>query len=390
MKDQKTFDSDVQTQTKHASEQLLTDKGKIKSFWEEKVRNDVQYAQNQTSIALLSSVDLFLDELVMALDHSKTAFSNGIHKQGMSKFYGEQRARFTGYFLPQLLKEFSILREVILEDLYQAKVLTFQVGAILNKTIDSAISAAATEFASVQQNVVQTALERAEISNVDLEHFAAVAAHDLKSPLATISSYLDLLMDDAGEVLSPDARKYITIMQGASERMRSLVDRSLDYARLAKMDKSFQSIDLNQVMTSVMQNLSDLIHKNRAEITYKNLPAVWGDMDLLAQVFQNLIANSVKFHGEHHPVIQIESVAQNKMFLFSFKDNGIGFDPKDKEDIFTLYKKLQGAQEHQGVGIGLATCKKVVEFHGGRIWADSEPGIGSSFYFTLPSSGPRQ
>lgn len=370
---------------KKAAAQLAKDKGKIKVLYEKRVRDKVQSAESQTSIALLDSVEVFLDELSAALEQSALESPCDIGKKGMSKMHGEQRAKFVGYFLPQLLEEFSILREVILEDLNDSKCLTYQVGVIINSAIDSAISLAATEFTAVQQTTIKEALEKAEASNKNLEHFAAVAAHDLKSPLATISGYLGLLTDVAGQQLAEDALSFINVMQKASERMRNLVDQLLDYARLTEMNKPFHLVDLNEVMKAVLQNLHDTIQKTQAKITYERLPTVNGDTQLITQVFQNLIANSIKFRGDRPPQIEIGFSVQNDMFLFSLTDNGIGFAPKDKEDMFGLYKKLHGYAEDQGAGIGLATCKKVVELHGGRIWADSKPGVGSTFYFTLPN-----
>ncbi|MGZ3691522.1 MAG: sensor histidine kinase [Pseudobdellovibrio sp.] len=231
---------------------------------------------------------------------------------------------------------------------------------------------------------MQSALQKAEASNIDLEHFASVAAHDLKSPLATISGYLELLADEAQDKASKEFLDSIVVMRNAADRMRNLIDRLLEYASLGKSDRPFELVDLNVVMQSVLQNLHDTTAKTKASITFVKLPTVKGDANLLTQVFQNLIANSIKFRSEQLPKVQINAVAEHDHFLFSVEDNGIGFDPKDKDGIFALYKKLHGESSYQGAGIGLATCRKVVELHNGQIWADSEPGLGSTFYFTLP------
>lgn len=368
-----------------AAAQLKEDKNNIKIIWENKVRKDIPFAQDQTSFALLNSIEVFLDELVAALEQNISKTADDIGKNGMSKMHGEQRAKFVGYYLPQLLKEFSILREVIFEDLHNSRTFTFEVGLIINSAIDSAISWAATEFTAVQQTTIKDALQKAETSNKDLENFATVAAHDLKSPLATITGYLDLLTEVSGKQLNDQSRQYINVMQRACERMRNLIDRLLEYVRLAKTDRRFHLVDLNDVMKSALQNLHEALQNVQARISFRQLPSVNGDTQLLTQVFQNLIANSLKFHGVRTPEIQIEFSSEGNTFLFSFKDNGIGFDPKDKEDIFSLYKKLRTEVEYPGTGIGLTTCKKVIELHGGRIWADSKPGIGSTFYFTLPN-----
>lgn len=380
----------VQNRGLSVAAQLMQDKGKIKILWEKKVRDKVQSAEGQTSISLLNSIETFLDELAAAIHQSSSGPPSRAEKKGMSVTHGQQRARFAGYYLPQLLKEFSILREVILEDLHDSGHLTYQVELVINNAIDSAISLAATEFTAVQQAAIKAALTKAEVSNRDLEQFAAVAAHDLKSPLATISGYLDLLIDRMGGNLTEESLGDIKVMQKASERMRDLIDRLLDYARLAKMEQHFSKVNLNEVLKSVLQNLHDAIQKSQAQITYGQLPTVKGDAHLLTQVFQNLISNSLKFCEEFPPRVEIDCRAQDDVFLFSLTDNGIGFDPKDKEDIFSLYKRLRGETEYQGTGIGLATCKKAVELHGGRIWADSKPRVGSVFYFTLPIHHPTQ
>lgn len=364
--------------------QLRKDKAQIKTQWEERVRDRVPAAGDKTSLALLNSMDIFLNELIDSLDHPTMNLTDALAKQGLSKLHGEQRAQLNGYFLPQLLKEFSILREVITEDLHKADLLSYEVEVVINGAVDAAISLAATEFADVHQIHIKQALEKAEASNLDLEHFAAIAAHDLKSPLATISGYLDLLADEVKDTVGNEPLKYINIMQKASERMRRLIDRLLDYARIAKNEKPFQAIDLNEVMNQVLQNLHESITKTQTKILFPSLPIVNGDADLLIQLLQNLIANSIKFRGDLPPHIQIDFKLQDHSFLFSLKDNGVGFNPKDKENIFTLYRKLQDNSETPGAGIGLATCRKVIELHGGQIWAESHLDQGSTFYFTLP------
>lgn len=367
-----------------AAEELRKNKGKIKEIWESRVRRQIQAAEGQTSIALVNSLGVFLDELAITLDQDDPSADKSSSKNGMSKIHGGQRANFGKYFLPQLLKEFSILREVLIEELHKADVLTFGVRNQIDDVLDSAISLAATEFAATQQASTTRTLKKAEMSNQDLEHFAAVAAHDLKSPLATISGYLSLLADESKDILNKDSIEYIDVMAKASERMRSLIDRLLEFARLTKVDRPFGSVNIKNIVETTLVNLTDSVQKTSAKVTYGPLPVVTGDVDLLTQLFQNLIANAIKFHGSEPPEIRIEAKDKDGMWTVSITDNGIGFDSKDKENIFTLYKKLHGDTDYQGAGIGLATCRKVVELHGGKIWAASKPGLGSTFYFTLP------
>lgn len=364
---------------------LKSSKSKIKKSWEKKVREQIPAAQGESPIVMLNSLEIFLDELTGVLKLG--SIMPGSIENGMSKIHGQDRAAIVGYFLPQLLTEFSILRQVITEKLYEHEVLTFEVRSLIDKAIDFAISLAATEFVSAQQKNLKAAFMKAEMSNRDLEQFAGIAAHDLKSPLATISGYLDLLEEELSRIPQADAEvEYITVMKNASARMLSLIDRLLDYSRLTKTPRPFQSVNLNEVIKNSLQNLSSAIKETNTKIVYDDLPTVLGDSDMLTQVFQNLFANSIKFSGPESPNIHV-SVDSNKfpgVWLFAVKDNGIGFDPKDKENIFTLYKSLHTENKYQGAGIGLATCRKVIEFHGGRIWAESDFRKGSQFFFTLP------
>lgn len=368
-----------------ANQVLEISKGEIKETWEAKVREQIPASLPETSIVMLNSLDIFLDELINILNKDLPVTSV---EQGMAKIHGQNRAAIVGYFLPQLLREFSILRQVITEKLQEYDVLTFEVRALIDKAIDSAISLAATEFVSVQQKNMKAALLRAEVSNRDLEQFAGIAAHDLKSPLATISGFLDLLEGQLSKTPAPSGVEYVKLMQKASARMLSLIDRLLEYARLTKTPRSFQPVDLNEVVRNTLQNLSAVIKETKSTVTCDKLPKVMGDIDLLSQVFQNLFANSIKFAGDKAAIIHV-SVDPNNLpnaWLFTVTDNGIGFDPKDRESIFTLYKSLYTENKYQGTGIGLATCRKVIELHGGQIWAESEFGKGSRFFFTLPKS----
>ncbi|MGE0171353.1 MAG: ATP-binding protein [Oligoflexales bacterium] len=366
-----------------AAEHLKQNVDKIKRAWESKVREQVPKSREQTSFVLVNTLQDFLDELADAIQLGRVTENHFSSASGMSKAHGGQRAGFEGYFLPQLLKEFSILRKVVNDEFQGQGVLTFETRSVIDEAIDSVISIAATEFSKVQHAHTQAALEQAEISNRDLEHFAGVAAHDLKSPIATISGYLSLLGEESKEALGEESLNYIDLMQRAAERMRSLIDSLLNYARLAKMECAFRRTNLNNVAEAAIQNLEDAIQNTRAKITVSPLPSVIGDADLLTQVFQNLIGNSIKFRRSEVPEIHIAAKAQGDMWEVSVRDNGIGFDAKFKEEIFALYKKLHGEGQYQGTGIGLATCRKVIELHGGKIWTESEPNVGSTFYFTL-------
>jgi signal transduction histidine kinase len=364
-----------------AAEQLMESKEEIKSAWEMRVRRQIEASQGKTSPSLQNTLSIFLGELVEHLRSGGSSNAGQFFSQrGMSVAHGGERATFVGYFLPQLLKEFSLLREVIVEVLLEKNALTHSVRSLIDRTIDTVISLAATEFGKVQQEHIKAALRSTEISNRDLEQFAAVAAHDLKSPLSTISGYLDLLSDETDQESSA---ANIAIMKKSANRMFQLIDRLLQYAQLAKNDRPFQNVDMGGVVKAVLENMSQNIRETHAQVETGNLPEIKGDAVLLIQLFQNIISNAIKFRSEE-PRIRIQAEDRNEMWLFSIQDNGIGFDSKFKEDIFGLYKKLNAEAAYQGTGIGLATCRRVVELHNGTIWAESSPGKGSIFYFTLP------
>ncbi|WII73930.1 ATP-binding protein [Bdellovibrio sp. 22V] len=360
-------------------------KDSIKARWIKAVHEQSGGEQRNISPVTLDSMDVFLDNLMSQLgpefrDHRK-AFNSD-----MAQRYGRGRAGVAGYLLPQFFKEYSLLRQAINAELYARGKLTYKTRNIVDQAIDSTVSEAATEFATAKQEHTQEALTKAEISNRDLEQFAGVAAHDLKSPLATISGYLDLLDEELRNIPESPGLEYVEFMSKALERMRNLIERLLEYARLTTKVKAFQKVDLNHVVQRTLENLQSSLHETRTRIDVSPLPQVLGDVDLLGQVFQNLFANAIKFRSEKPLVItvRVDGDINPAEWRFSVSDNGLGFDPKQKENIFGLYTTLHSGKNYQGAGIGLATCRKVVENHGGKIWAESEPGKGSHFYFTIP------
>ncbi|MFH1454605.1 MAG: ATP-binding protein [Armatimonadota bacterium] len=220
-------------------------------------------------------------------------------------------------------------------------------------------------------------------SNQDLEQFAYVASHDLQEPLRMVASYVQLIEQRYKDMLDDEAREFINYAVEGAHRMQALVNDLLAYSRVGTKGKSFEKTDLNAVIEDAINNLKISISDNNAKITKENLPAVKGDSVQLGQLFQNLIANALKFKGDKNPEIHIGAEDKEAEYLFSVKDNGIGIDPKFKERIFIIFQRLHKRTEYEGTGIGLAVCKKIVERHGGSIWVESDPGKGSVFYFTI-------
>ena len=221
-------------------------------------------------------------------------------------------------------------------------------------------------------------------SNADLQQFAYVASHDLQEPLRAIAGFLTLLSSRQANKLDSDSKRYINHAVEGAERMRALVNDLLSYARVESRAKDFQKVDLVKILERVKTDLSVQIQETGATIIEDELPSVEGDPIQLGQLFQNLIGNAIKFRSSQAPAVRVGCVNEKTEFIFSVKDNGRGFDMEHAERVFVIFQRLQGRDEAAGTGIGLAVCKKIVERHNGRIWVESKPNEGTTFFFTLP------
>jgi signal transduction histidine kinase len=223
-----------------------------------------------------------------------------------------------------------------------------------------------------------------EQSNRQLEQFAYVASHDLQEPLRMVSGYTQLLWRRYKEKLDADAAEYIGFAVDGAKRMHGLINDLLAYSRFGTKNTEFARTDCEVVLDRVLKNLEAAAAETNAVITHSPLPIVTADAQQLAQLFQNLIGNGIKYHGSGPPAVHVGCERKGDAWIFSVKDNGIGIDPQYAERIFVIFQRLHTREQYPGTGIGLAICKKIVERHGGRIWVDSEPGKGSTFYFTVP------
>lgn len=228
-------------------------------------------------------------------------------------------------------------------------------------------------------------LQGLERSNKELEQFAYVSSHDLQEPLRMISSYLALLSKNYQDVLDERARTYIDIAVDGAKRMANLIRDLLSYSRLTSRAMPFEATDLNVVVNEVINDLELVIEETNAKIIVNQLPVVKADPLQMKQLFQNLISNALKFRSEDHPSVEIRAQKKSKEWIFSVSDNGIGIEPDFYERIFEIFQRLHTIDEYPGTGIGLALCKKIVDHHNGRIWAESSRGQGTIFHFTLPA-----
>lgn len=222
-------------------------------------------------------------------------------------------------------------------------------------------------------------------SNSELEQFAYVASHDLQEPLRMISSYLQLLERRYKGKLDEDANEFIWYAVDGADRMQKLINALLAYSRVGTRGKEFESIDCENVLKQVLINLQPAINESETEIINEGLPVVMADKTQMGQLFQNLIANAIKFRGDLKPIIKISAKAEGEFWHFCVSDNGIGIEKDQYKRIFLMFQRLHTRKEFPGTGIGLALCKKIVERHGGQIWVESEFEKGTSFCFTIPN-----
>ncbi len=225
-----------------------------------------------------------------------------------------------------------------------------------------------------------------ERSNEELERYAHVAAHDLRSPLVTVGGYMRLLERRYGPELGPDAEVYLRHALEGVDRMEALIDDLLDYAKLDGPRPARAPTDLGRALTRALEALRAEVEESGARIQREVLPEVLGHEERLARLFQNLVGNAIKFRRETPPLVRVWAERGEGAWVISVEDNGIGIPPEQLGDVFAPFHRLHGGSEYSGTGMGLAICKKIAEQHGGRIWAESEPGQGTTFRFTLTSS----
>lgn len=221
-------------------------------------------------------------------------------------------------------------------------------------------------------------------SNTDLEQFAYVASHDLQEPLRMVVAYTQLLSERYRGKLDENADKFLGYASEGAMRMQVLIKDLLAFSRVGRNGTS-GAVDCNAVVDEVLQALASAIQESSAVVTRAELPAVWADRTQVAQVFQNLIGNALKFRGKEQPVISVQVEKADQQWLFDVTDNGIGIAPESAENVFVIFQRLHTRADYPGNGIGLAICKKIVERYEGRIWIEPRAGSGTTFKFTLPA-----
>ncbi len=235
--------------------------------------------------------------------------------------------------------------------------------------------------------------KKLELSNKELQDFASVAAHDLQEPLRKILTFLDRVKSKTEGKLDAEVLDYIARVQSSAARMQTLINDLLSYSRVTTKAQPFSKVDLNTILKDVLSDLEVRIEQTNGKVEVEKLPTIVADPTQMRQLFQNIIGNALKFHKKgESPVVKIRGKVHDEIFLngvptcqITVEDNGIGFDEKYLDRIFTIFQRLHGKQEYEGTGIGLAVCRKIVDRHGGIITAKSNVGVGSTFSISLPT-----
>jgi PAS domain S-box-containing protein len=223
-------------------------------------------------------------------------------------------------------------------------------------------------------------------ANKELEQFAFSASHDLQEPLRTVKIYSELLMESCRGAANSETLEFLAFLHGGATRMEALIRDLLTYSQVTKTDSPLEVSDAEAALQTALANLAATVSETGANVTTDKLPLLPVHTLHLQQLFQNLIGNAIKFRSaERPPTVRVTAERQYECWTFSVIDNGIGIEPKYKERIFGLFRRLHTSDDYPGTGIGLAICKRIVDRYHGQIWVESEPGLGSAFRFTLPA-----
>jgi hypothetical protein len=217
-----------------------------------------------------------------------------------------------------------------------------------------------------------------------------VASHDLQEPLRMVASYTQLLEKRYKDKLDADAKDFIGFAVDGALRMQQLINDLLQYSRVGSQIKGFEPTPMGEVFDWALRNLDTAVRESGATVTRGELPVIQGDAGQLLHLFQNLIANGIKFRGQAAPQVEVTAEERPEEWVFRVRDNGIGIEPEFFDRIFVIFQRLHTRDKYPGTGIGLALCKKIVERHGGRIWVESTKGQGATFVFVLPKNPPEE
>ncbi len=240
-----------------------------------------------------------------------------------------------------------------------------------------------TERKEMEERMMSSVAELAR-SNKELENFAYSLSHDLQEPLRSVSGYLSLVEKRYADKLDSEGAGFVRVAVSGAKKMSRMIEDLLGYSRVQTRGKKFSSVNMTISLEKALTKLRTVIENSGAKIEYGRLPIVTADETQMVVLFQNIISNSIRYRSKDFPRIMVGSSENEREWVFAVADNGAGFDMKYSESIFRLFKRLNNYDNHPGTGVGLPIAKRIIDRHGGKIWAESKPGAGSTFYFTLP------
>ena len=360
---------------------LKEEKNELIEQWEKNVLAEPSSTQEPKHFLIKAHLPYIISNLADRLEREKN-LPEGSPVAPLQWKYDWQGASLVDYDFPQVIREYSTFRQTINDRLSPNSPSELDK---VHRFLDEVIMEGVSQFASARQKQFEELNETLKRSNQDLERFASVVAHDVRSPLTTVYSFIGLLESELGENKTPATDKFLKVISSNTKRLLVMVERLLEYSAIGYERQPKSQVNLNEVIEEVLTDLKFLMDETKSRVSVQDLPIIYGDKALLGQLFQNLITNSIKFRkpnsGATVRVGLKEETAQ--CWTFFFQDDGIGFAPEQKEIIFQPFKKLHTREEYKGSGLGLATCRRVVEIHGGEIWAESEQNNGSTFYFSI-------
>lgn len=258
----------------------------------------------------------------------------------------------------------------------------------LADTVTGQLRAKTDELVQSERRLASHA-KQLEASNADLEQFAYVASHDLQEPLRKVGSFAQLLQEECSGQFSEDANEYVSVVVKGVERMKTLVQDLLEFSRVGRQEHQLSDVDANACLRTALDHLEVAIRESGAVVEHAELPPLLANEKQLTQLFQNLVGNAIKYQSGGVPAIEVGGRDRGEFYEVSVKDNGIGIEPQYYQRVFEVFQRLHNRREYSGTGIGLAICKRIVEHCGGEIWLESEPGRGTTFYFTMLKADPK-
>jgi len=243
------------------------------------------------------------------------------------------------------------------------------------------------EILDSYNRLLQESNKSLEQANADLENYAYAISHDLKAPLRAIISFSTFLLEDYSSKIDATGRDYLERVVKAAENMNAFIGDLLLLSRIGRKYDTVEKVDLNNLLCEIIKDLEPLIEKRDTHVVVTDLPTIHVQKTWIKQLFTNLIDNGLKFNKSESPKVEVQCNEKEKDYLFAVRDNGIGIEEQYLNRIFNLFERLHAKEEYEGTGAGLAICKKIIDNFGGKIWVESTPGEGSTFFFTIPKKG---